>query len=476
MKTLSSQFRPLIRRFRKTAHLGLCLLAGVLGIPLGIAANPVSVGPFYEHRDTESGQVTSIAPIYSSFSEHALDHHEWDLLYPLISYDQYGDERRLHVLQLFSLSGGTSNTNTTKSTTVFPFYFRQESEDPKKRYQALLPFYGTLKNRLFRDEIKVVAFPLYLQSRKKDVVTDNYLVPFFHRRHGNALQGWQVWPLAGWETKDLTTKTNVLGEVSPVGGHKKFSMAWPFYFRHQTELGTANPETAHALLPLFSSFKSPLRDSLTVPWPVGVTLTHDREKQYREVGLPWPFIVFARGEGKTANRIWPFFGNAANPSLKSHFYLWPLYRYRQLETDYERQEKTRWLFFLYTDYREKDLQKDRQSRRRALWPLFTQHVSETGVKRFQLVTPLEPLLPVNETVIRQYSPFWALWRSQHDPVNETRSQSFLWNLYRRDVTKSRVNGSALFGLVRWQRTEQNRSLKLFGMNIKRKSRPNPIAP
>ena len=45
---------------------------------------------------------------------------------------------------------------------------------------------------LFRDEIFFVMFPIYSQTRKKDVVTDNYLYPFFHLRHGDGLHGWQV--------------------------------------------------------------------------------------------------------------------------------------------------------------------------------------------------------------------------------------------------------------------------------------------
>jgi len=84
---------------------------------------------------------------------------------------------------------------------LFPIYFQQRSPDPGLNYTAVVPFYGRLENRLFRDEIRFVLFPLYGQSRKKDVVTDNYLYPFFHVRHGDALQGWQFWPLAGYDTK-----------------------------------------------------------------------------------------------------------------------------------------------------------------------------------------------------------------------------------------------------------------------------------
>ena len=113
----------------------------------------------------------------------------------------------------------------------FPFYFQQRSPDPNENYTALFPLYGHLKNRLFRDEIFFVLFPIYGETRKRDVVTDNYLYPFFHLRHGDGLQGWQFWPLVGSEHKDVTTKTNGFGETEIIGGHDKFFALWPIYFQ-----------------------------------------------------------------------------------------------------------------------------------------------------------------------------------------------------------------------------------------------------
>ena len=66
-----------------------------------------------------------------------------------------------------------------KRFTLFPLYFQQRSPDPNENYTALVPFYGHLKNRLFRDEIFFVMFPIYSETRKRDVVTDNYLYPVF---------------------------------------------------------------------------------------------------------------------------------------------------------------------------------------------------------------------------------------------------------------------------------------------------------
>jgi len=90
-------------------------------------------------------------------------------------------------------------------------------------------------------------FPLYGQSRKQDVVTDNYFYPFFHLRHGDALQGWQFWPLAGYEHKDMTTRTNRDGEAQTIGGHKKLFALWPVFFDQKLRIGAENPEHHQAL-------------------------------------------------------------------------------------------------------------------------------------------------------------------------------------------------------------------------------------
>ena len=65
----------------------------------------------------------------------------------------------------------------------------------------MLPFYGHLKNRLFRDEIDFTMFPLYVRTRKKDVVTRNMPYPFFHLREGDGLRGWQFGRLLAANTR-----------------------------------------------------------------------------------------------------------------------------------------------------------------------------------------------------------------------------------------------------------------------------------
>src|SRR5205823_11757416 len=110
--------------------------------------------------------------------DESADFEEVYFAYPLFTYDRFGKEKSAQFFQVLSFASGQNNVGNTQSRfTIFPIYFQQRSSDPALDYTAFLPFYGDLKNRFFRDEIHFVMFSLYVQTRKKDVITDNYVLP-----------------------------------------------------------------------------------------------------------------------------------------------------------------------------------------------------------------------------------------------------------------------------------------------------------
>jgi len=190
-----------------------------------------ALGPFYYDQERESEQVFAVPPLFSHTTDEATDSEEFDFIYPLLTYDRFGSEYRWQLIQLLSVSGGQTQSSVPKTRfTLFPLYFQQRSPDASLNYTALLPFYGHIRQRLFRDDIFFVMLPFYIQTRKRDVVTYNCPYPFFNLRYGNSLHGWQFWPLVGQEHKDVSTLTNGFGEVEIVGGHDKFFALWPFFF------------------------------------------------------------------------------------------------------------------------------------------------------------------------------------------------------------------------------------------------------
>ena len=287
-----------------------------------------ALGPFFYIEQEELQRTWSIPPLLSRTWDPDTDFTEVDLAYPLITYRRFGTEYRWQVVQVFSFAGGRDQQEKeSRRFTLFPIYFQQRSPVPADNYTAVFPLYGHLENRLFRDDIFFVLFPIYGRSRSRDVVTDNYLYPFFHLRRGDSLRGWQFWPLAGHEHKDPLTRTNGFGDPELEEGHDDKFVLWPVLFQNRSGIGSQNPATERGVLPFYSDLRSPQRDSTTVLWPF-ISHVTDRDKKYKEWDVPWPLIVFARGEGKTISRVWPFCSWATNSSLESDFYLWPLYKYQ----------------------------------------------------------------------------------------------------------------------------------------------------
>ena len=444
-----------------------------------------AVGPFYYRQTTELEKLWALPPFFSRSVTDA-DSEEYDVLYPLLTYNRAGLEYRWQLFQLLSFSGGQSQEEIRRDRfTIFPFYFQQRSPDTNANYTALFPIYGHLKNRFFRSEVDFALWPLYiksikrpsasplpddtflslgnswLSSRRGDVTTYNYFYPFFHLRYGSGLRGWQLWPLLGREHKEITTKTNNWGDIEMSFGHDKTFYLWPIYSQLTRGIGSTNEESDLLVFPLYRQLRSPARDSTSYFPPLGLTVTEDRARKYREIGFPWPIIVFTRGEGKTVNRVWPLFGQAKNISLESDFYLWPLYKFNAIRGETLNRERTRILLFLYSRTEETNKETHAMKTRTDLWPLFTQRSDYAGNSRLQIFAPLEPFLPASKSIERNWSPLWSVWLSENNPRTGESSQSLLWNLYRRETSPSTRKGSLLFGLFQYESRAEKQSWRVF---------------
>jgi hypothetical protein len=401
----------------------------------------------------------------------SVESRETDLVYPLLTYERYGTQYRWQFIQLLSFAGGLEQNDSEKRRfTLFPIYFQQRSPETNDNYTALVPFYGHLQNRLMRDRIFFMMFPIYSETRKRDVVTDNYLFPFFDLQHGDGLHGWQLWPLFGVRHKAVTTVTNGFGDTEIVGGYDRYFALWPIHFWQNNGIGTDDPEKFRAYLPLYSYSRSPQCDSTTVLWPF-FSWIDEREKKYHEWQAPWPFVIFARGEGKTTSRVFPLFSLSQNTNLESDSYLWPLYRHKAVHADPLGLTRDSVLFYIYSAETETNTQTGAVKQRRDTWPFFTWRRDFDGNERLQIFAPVEPAVPNNRGVERNWSPLWSLWRWEHNPKTGATSQSLLWNLYRRDTTPDTKKCSLLFGLFQYQSDGENKRLRLFYIRVVKTGQP-----
>lgn len=424
---------------------------------------------------TQVARNFTLAPLFSWTSDAKTERVSWDLVYPIITYDRYGSEYRFQVFQLLSFSGGATQAGAQgRGFSLIPFFwYRRSAEDPSLNYTAVWPFYGTMQQRLFRDEIKFVVWPFYAQTRKRDVVTDNYLVPFGHVRHGDGLRGWQIWPFYGTEHKDLTTRTDGFGDTQTVPGHDKRFVLWPFYLRNDMEIGSTNPVTQRVLFPFYSLQRSPQKDRDTYLWPFGVTIVDDRELKYHQTSVLWPIITLAHGEGKQAVKIWPFYGDTHFANAHNVLALWPLYFKRDSLRGPLEESATRIAFFVYTDITRKNRDTGQVSRRSDFWPLFITRRDMDGNERFQLLAPIEPVLSDNTSINRLYSPLWSIWRSAKNAKTGAVSRSFLWNLYRYDATPQSKKCSLLFGLIQYHSNPGGKRWRFLYLPSGKRPAPEP---
>lgn len=426
-----------------------------------------AAGPFYYSEQKEDEATIAVPPLISFYENKPAHHGEIDFLYPLLTYENYGEEWRWQIGQLLSFAGGNSQDELhTRRFTIFPVYLQQRSDDAARNYTALFPIYGHLQRRLFRDETFFVMFPAFSETRKRDIVTDNYLWPIGHIRHGDGLEGWQVWPFAGNEHKTLTTQTNGFGDVTTIGGHERSFVLWPLWVSQDNNLGTDNPEKFRASIPLFAITRSPQRDATSVLWPL-FTVVDERGRKYREWEGPWPFVIFARGEGKTTDRVWPLFSQSHNAEQSSDAYLWPIYTCKQIHGESLERRATRVLYYLYVGTTEKNKETGAEKLRRDSWPLFTWRQDFNGNTRLQIFAPFESILGNSRGIERNWSPLWTVWHSEKNPRARREASSLLWNLYRQEAWPDHAKTSVFFGIYQQQTDGKKTSRRIFWLPISR---------
>src|SRR6187431_506084 len=132
----------------------------------GTAKSAQYVGPLFFHRTDGTQDVRGFRPLF--LTTHNGEKMEKNLLYPLFTWKTqpgYSSLSFLHLIERQTNDEGTHPANDRVD--IWPVYFSRRAADPEKSYQAFFPIGGTLKNRLGRDEINFVLWPLYLKTEKK---------------------------------------------------------------------------------------------------------------------------------------------------------------------------------------------------------------------------------------------------------------------------------------------------------------------
>jgi len=369
-------------------------------------------------------------------------HSQTDVLYPLFGHKGDRESSRFHLLHLLNYDFGDPENGSRKRSYLFPFLFYGEEE--QGRYMAFFPLGGTLYNWFGRDRITFTLFPLYGRTERGTTRIDNVLWPFFARISGENESGFKFWPIYGQSRKE--------------GVYRKKFFLWPIFFSESLRLDSENPEEVRAAWPFYLSRESRERSYHSVLWPF-FSRIENRSKHYVQWNAPWPLVRITRGENYHGTKILPFYADETMDAKRQRWYLWPLYKIEELNTELIERRRDRVLFFLYSDTREDKLETGDSMRRIHFWPLFG-YQRHNGVSHLHVLSLIEPFFPENESIDRLWAPLWRVYQQKWD-TQGNHVISVLWNLYWREKQGDKVAWE-LFPLFEYRRSdEQEKSFRFL---------------
>ncbi len=391
-------------------------------------------GPFIKYETKGGESEFAVRPFFYSAADDE-ESSQTDVFYPLFSHKSDAESSSSNIIQLFSIDHGSRESGSSNRHYLFPFFFYGEEE--QGTYKAFFPVAGTLYNWFGRDRISFVLFPLYSHTERKTTHIDNVLWPIFAKVSGENESGYKFWPIYGQSRKE--------------GVYRKKFFLWPIFFSESLKQDTDNPQEVRAAWPLFVSKSSPKKSQDFFLWPF-FSRTDDHVKEYSSFNAPWPLIRVTEGERYHGLKILPFYSDETMDVKRERWYLWPIYKIEEMNSELIERRRDRVLFFLYSDTREIRLETGESKRRIDLWPLFG-YQRTNGVSQLHVFSLFEPFFPGNQSIERLWSPLWRIYQQKWDQQGNN-VVSLLWNLYWLERQGDKVAWE-LFPLIEYRKESEH---------------------
>ncbi len=304
---------------------------------------------------------------------------------------------------------------------VFPFYFRGETD--QRGFYAAVPFFGgTLKNWFGRDTISMGGFPFYIRSTRDERVWHDVLGPLIGWTSGGGYEGWRVWPF--------------VGRFKAPNKPAKWFFLWPFFWHtagqgEEEEAGTR----LSGVFPFWARLEKGAVTIRYVMWPFySRAINH---KTGRTDVVSWPFYRGGQGPDYSRTQYWPFYGYVDDGHVHRQYYIWPLFRYEQRETE-RMSWRGRSIFLLYRSFDAEWTDADgvrRKSRESKLLPFYFRREDGYG-NSYYCALDLRGI--PDQAYDRLYAPLWRVYERETraaDPAkgwSEWHSTRVLWGAYRHD--------------------------------------------
>lgn len=448
----------------------------------------------YYHEDPleERTSLEILSPFFYSFAEKDVSGHAFrpiydyretkdssDLvfLWPIGRISEKPDRTKVQILPLYYYNRRVEDDGTIDKDWFVALIFWGGSEEhpdhPEKNddYFGVLPFYGTIKGILGKDEIFFVGFPLYYSSKDGAYHTENYLWPFFSFGEGGGKKAASYWPFYGYSQKQ---------NADGAWKYKREYYLWPIFAFQENDLDKKHPLKVFTAFPFYGESVSDVSQAYTVLWPF-FSFSFDELNEYSEYNVPWPFLKFAKGKNVEETRIWPFYGKKVRPQNSDGWYAWPLIWWNEQDNESFSKEGFWALPFYWSSHRISKEEDQRQDDFYKLWPLFHYAGDNQENSEFQFLSPLwfEDYNP--EGFEKLYTPIWSLFATKSNkdgdslrvlgPVyySEETSRYYLQNTllynyeYEKQNNQKTENDSFtfLYGLFGLRHQEERTYLKLF---------------
>ncbi|MBI3985669.1 MAG: hypothetical protein HY343_02015, partial [Lentisphaerae bacterium] len=271
-----------------------------------------AAGPFFEYQKApDHSTFWALRPLFSSTVLPSDRRKDRECLWPIWFSKTQKDDYVWRLIYLVNWHNfEITNAAPRYSFWILPLYF-QGRDAGERKYWALFPIGGTIRDFLMRDEMTFVLFPLYGRARINEVTTRTWFWPVFSRTTGHGNERHRVFPFYLYSSRR--------GEIV------KRSILWPLWTSARYS-APESPGYGYFLFPLYGHVKLQNHESWYVVPPF---IRFTRGEKQSVTYCPWPFVQTGSGIADKFY-LWPLWGRKTIEGERSAFVLWPFYRQRRV--------------------------------------------------------------------------------------------------------------------------------------------------
>lgn len=394
----------------------LCLPLGLLATPSEEGSSHFRLGPFFEWRAVD-GEMSTLAvrPFFAweADREYQTQDADFDLLWPLSHSSWRGTAFQSRLLiALWQDEGGVGEDAGDYTFMIPPFWIN--GRERGELYMGCFPVAGYIPKLFMVEDLRWVAFPLWLHFRTggSRATPRNYIVwPFFSLKHDDDATRWALWPIYGtkWEP----------------GVHSRY-ICWPFW-NDVTYDSEQTQGHAYMLWPLFEHVNTNREQTYGV-LPPFFRISQTSQGAFN-LRCPWPFFERYRDRNESTWRSWRFWGKTKRGTRNAWWFLYPIVRHTDQETESQLISNSSFWPFYTNDYvyeYDNDGKATLVSSYFRIWPFYSSsYHKEEGAKRRSL-----ELLPIREApgIERNWAPFWTFYQATQKPGEKEILHELFWGL------------------------------------------------